>query len=253
MGRARLRIHTAFRPKTARTHSSHLTLLLQFLQFINTDITAMSHLTTLAFIEFLQFNCLSSSNIQAHISSLRSQFKSFGLSPLPLSHHLVTLALKSLAINVPATRRVKGIFDLEVLHNLVALCDGFPLGFVYKSVFLLAFFAFFRLSNLVPPSVSSFSPLVHLCRGDFIPHSSFATIVVKWSKTLQNQSQFATVQVPCLGSSPLCPLAAVAAMASTLPLPANPPCFLSLRALVTFPSQKARSGKPCPPSFPPLI
>ena len=138
---------------------------------------------------------------------------------------MVTLALRSLALNVPTTRRVKGIFDTEVLHNLVALCDRLPLGLVYKPVFLLAFFAFFRLSNLVPPSISSFSPLVHLCRGDFIPQSSFATIVVKWSKILQKQSQFATVQVPSLGSSPLCPVAAIAAMTSCIPLPSKSPMF----------------------------
>ena len=185
----------------------------------------MSHLTVLAFIEFLQFNDLSPSNIQAHISSLRSQFKSLSISLLPLSHHMFTLALRSLALNVPTSRRVKGIFDIEVLQNLVVLCDRFPLGLVYKPVFLLAFFAFFRLSNLVPPSISSFSPLVHLCRGYFIPQSSFATIVVKWSKTLQKQSQFATVQVPSLSASPLCPVAAITAMTSCIPLPSNSPMF----------------------------
>ena len=138
---------------------------------------------------------------------------------------MVTLALRSIALNVPSSRRVKGIFDTEVLYNLVALCDRFPLGFVYKPMFLLAVFAFFRVYNLVPPSISSFSPLVHLCRGDFIPHPPFATIVVKWSKTLQKQSQFATVQVPSLGASPLCPLAAIASMTSSIPLPPNAPMF----------------------------
>ena len=105
------------------------------------------------------------------------------------------------------------------------MCDQFPLGYIYKSVFLLAFFAFLRLSNLVPPSISSFSSATHLCRGDLIPHSSFATLILKWSKTIQKQSQFATVQIPSLGASPLCPLAAFHNMASRLPLPPNSPMF----------------------------
>ena len=109
--------------------------------------------------------------------------------------------------------------------SLFHSCDTSPLGYVYKPVFLLTFFAFFSISNLVPPSVTSFSPLVHLCRGDFMPHPSFATIVVKWAKTLQKQSEFTTVQVPSLGVFPLCPLAAVATMVIRIPLSPNSPMF----------------------------
>ena len=103
--------------------------------------------------------------------------------------------------------------------------DKFPLGYIYKAVFLLAFFAFLHLSNQVPPFISSFSTSTHLCRGDIIFQPEFTTLILKWSKTIQKQSQFATVQIPSLGTSPLCPLAAVQNMASRLPLPSNSPMF----------------------------
>ena len=121
----------------------------------------------------------------------------------------MTLALRSIALNIPTIRRVKGIFDIQSLFSIIYCCSSLPLGSIYKAPFLTAFFAFFRLSNLVPSSASSFAPLTHLCRADFIPHHDFATLIVKWSKTLQKQSQFATVQIPVLFPSPLCPVSAL--------------------------------------------
>ena len=179
LSRAGHRITTAFRPKTVKTHSSHLTTLLQFLQFINLDVLHMTHCTTLAFIEFLQYNGLSASSIEGYISSLRSQFKALNMSIAPLTHHSVHLAMRSIALNVPTTRKVKGIFDIQSLTAIIAMCDKFSLGYIYKSVFLLAFFAFLRLSNLVPPSISSFCTSTHLCRGDLILQPQFATLILK--------------------------------------------------------------------------
>ena len=219
------RIPSAYRPKTLRTHQSHFTLFLQFLQFIQQDILEATHHSILAFIEFLCFNNLSHTSIQAYLSSLRSQFKLLSLPLTPFTHYSVTLALRSIALHIPVRRKVKGIFDLQSLFSIISSCTLLPSNSTYKALFLTAFFAFFRLSNLVPPSVSSFSPLIHLCRADFIPHSDFATIVIKWSKTLQKQSQFATVQIPVLSPSPLCPVTALQAMINAFPLPPNAPLF----------------------------
>ena len=176
----------------------------------------MPYVTVLAFIEFLQGNGLSHASIEAYVSSLKSQFRSSGLPLSPFTHHAVLLALRSMAINVPVLKKTKGIFDLSTLHAIVNLCDQNPLGFVYKPLCLLAFFAFLRLSNMAPPSVAEFSPLVHLYRGDVIPQAGFATVVLKWSKSLQKQTQFATIQIPALGAPPLCPM---------FPLPPNSPLF----------------------------
>ena len=173
------RIPSAYRPKTLWTHQSHFKLFLQFLQFTQVDILEVSHLSILAFIELLCFNNLSHASIQAYLSSLRAQFKLLSLPLSPFFHHSVTLALRGIALHVPLLRKVKGIFDLQSLLSIISSCASLPSGLSYKALFLTAFFAFFRLSNLVPTSVSSFSPLIHLCRADFIPHPDFATIVIK--------------------------------------------------------------------------
>ena len=156
VARASSRIRTAYRPKTVRTHKSYLTLLLQFLQFIQIDIKNMLYVTILAFMVFLQGNGLSHASIEAYVSSLKSQFKSLGLPLSPFTHHAVLLALRSMSIKVPVLKKTKGIFDLSTLHVIVNLCV--TLGFVYKLLFLLAFFAFLRLSNMPPPPLCSRIP-----------------------------------------------------------------------------------------------
>ena len=185
----------------------------------------VSHSVILAFIEFLQCNNLSYSSIQAYLSSIKSQFKILSLPLSPFAHHSVVLTLRSIALNVPVLKKAKGIFDIPTLSSIIHLCDSLPSGLTYKALFLTAFFAFFHLSNLVPSSTASFSPFLHLCRADVIPHSDFATIVVKWTKTLQKQSQFTTGQVPVLYPSPLCPVIAIQTMIALFPLPPNAPLF----------------------------
>ena len=86
-----------------------------------------------------------------------------------LNHNVVTLALKSIALYVPVVKKLKGISDIQSLSSIISLSALLPSGLTYKALFLTTFFAFFRHSNLAPSSVSSFSPLVHLFRADFIP------------------------------------------------------------------------------------
>ena len=110
------------------------------------NLTNMSYVTD--FIEFLQGNGLSHASIEAYVSSLKSQFRGLGLPLSPFTHHAILLAL--ISINVPVVKRAKGIFDLPTLHAIVNLCDQNLLGFVYKPLFLLDFFAFLMLSNIPP-------------------------------------------------------------------------------------------------------
>ena len=140
--RAARRLGQAYRPKTRAAHLSHLRLFLQFLIYTSSPFPPASPTPVLAFIEFLQFNGLSPSSISAYIHSLRSKFKSLNIPSVPLHHHSVFLSLRSLALNVPHPRRVKGIFDITTIQSIVLLSSQLPLGYVYTPLFLLAFFAF---------------------------------------------------------------------------------------------------------------
>ena len=124
------------------------------LQFIDLDILHISRSSVLAFIEFLCFNNLSLHSILAYLSSIKSKFKALSLPLSPFTHHSMALALRSIALNVP-----KGIFDIQSPSSIIYSCSSLPLGPIYKALFLTAFFAFFRLSNLVPSSASSYAGL----------------------------------------------------------------------------------------------
>ena len=91
--------------------------------------------------------------------------------------------------------------------------------------FLFLFFSFLRLSNLLPHSRTSFDPTRQLCRGDLIFSSDTITVIIKWSKTIQNRRNTTTISVPALGRSPLCPYSAVRLMLDNTPGSPNDPLF----------------------------
>ena len=117
------------------------------------------------------------------------------------------------------------MFDIDTLVAICQECDSLPFGYVYKFMFLLAYLAFFRLSNLVPPLSKEFNITKHLCRGDFICDESGATVLVKWSKTLQSLRQWTLVRVPFLSPSPLCPVRAFQVNSSLIPVSPNHSLF----------------------------
>ena len=79
---------------------------------------------------------------------------------------------------------------------------------------IYCYFSFLRLSNILPHTTAGFDVTRHLCVGDVIFSFTGTTIVVKWSKTIQDRISTATVVIPCLGNSPLCPVSAIRTMLS---------------------------------------
>ena len=135
VSRAASRIHQAFRPKTTAAHLAHFTLFLQFSMFIQAPFPPVSPSPLLAFLEFLLLNGLSPPTISGYVHSIRSKFKTLGLPFEPLYHHSVSLALRSLHLNVPQLKRTKGIFDIANLSAIVSISLQTPLGFIYAPLF----------------------------------------------------------------------------------------------------------------------
>ena len=93
---------------------------------------------------------------------------------------------------------------------------------------LVAFFSFFRKSNLFPPSIAGFNKDLHLRRKDIILFSWGAIIVVRWSKTVQFQQRKLLIPIPKLHhSTDLCPVFALQkAFATTLTADPEGPAFM---------------------------
>ena len=61
--------------------------------------------------------------------------------------------------------------------------------------------------------------------GDVVFAFQRAVIVVKWSKTLHDRVKTTTVDIPYLGASALCPIAALERMLATYPSHPDSPLF----------------------------
>ena len=69
---------------------------------------------------------------------------------------------------LPIAQSTKATFTIPLLTNLVHACNSIRHGFIYKAIFLLAYFAFLRLSNMAPSSSKMFDVTRHFLRSDVI-------------------------------------------------------------------------------------
>ena len=137
----------------------------------------------------------------------------------------IPLFIKSLRINRSIQPMLSLVLDQEILFSIEMACEQFPSPLLFKTLYLLAFFSFCRLSNLLPHVASRFDYTRHLCRGDIIFSQDAVIIVVKWSKTLHDRQKVATIAVPYLGESPLCPVMAIKSLLEVTPSSPNNSLF----------------------------
>ena len=76
--------------------------------------------------------------------------------------------VKSVKINRPLLVKTNSIFTEQMLLDIIAATEIPEFSEIFLSVYLLAFFSFLRLSNLVPHAKHGFDPSRHLARGDII-------------------------------------------------------------------------------------
>ena len=88
----------------------------------------------------------------------------------------------------------------------------FQFPMVFKALYLFCFFAFLRLSNILPRIMVFFVYRL----SDFFSTDTF-TSITKLSKTLQHRQDTSTLCIPALSDCPLCPFRAVKEMLATIP------------------------------------
>ena len=99
---------------------------------------------------------------------------------------------------------------------MLLVSDSLQYPFVFKALYSFCFFSFLRISNILPHTMATFDITRQLCRGDLIFSPDTITVLIKWSKTLQNRTDTTTICIPALGTSPLCPYRAMALMFKTI-------------------------------------
>ena len=219
------RISMAYRPATRSAHTTHLKTYLSFVIVMDLPLQFTVH-STLSFLEYLHINNISHRVMLNYVSSLKALAKRYDWDQKPLSHQLVTSYLKSVARNSGFNPTARGIFSLPILSAISKACDLLSDPPLFRAAFLLAFFAFLRMSNIAPHSKALFSPIKHILRQDILFLDPGAHILLKWTKTLQDTSAHHFVQIPRLENPDLCPVQALKELMLTRPLPKHAPLFV---------------------------
>ena len=196
------RIHTAFRPSTRSSHSTHFKTFLAFTVFMKLP-PSFSLQSFLCFLEFLRVNHISPKVIRNYLSSLRSMAKLYKIPSESLYHHSVNLYMRSIIINSALKPIPRGAFDITMLLLISQACDSLFDPPLFRAVFLLAFFGFLRMSNIAPHSISAFDYSRHLNRHDVIVAPPGAHMLIKWAKTLQDRVGHHLIQVQKFIIAPL--------------------------------------------------
>ena len=159
------------------------------------------------------------------MSAIKASFAVYNLNTDLFQDPRLKYYMKSLVLHKPFKVTLKKIVDIPTLSLIVQSCDSTYMGQIFKAFYLLAFFSFLRISNLVPHSRNSYSPLQQVDQGDMIFAPSGLHILVKWSKTLQTKDKIKIIKVPALGASPLCPVVALKVLLKLTPNHPNFPLF----------------------------
>ena len=108
----------------------------------------------------------------------------------------------SVSQKLPITPEV--LYKMQCHLNFASSLDA-----TFWAACLVAFFSFFRKSNLLPPSTAAFDPQRHLRNCDVRLYQWGIILVVRWSKTIQYRNRTLLVPVPKVAHSLLCPWSAV--------------------------------------------
>ena len=184
----------------------------------------------LSFLEYLHENNISSGQIQNYLAALRAMHIGHGLETAPFKDERLPLFLKATRIQRPFHPKVLAHLDLSLLEKIINLCDHMQFPQVFKPLYLLMFFSFLRMSNVLPHGINKFDFTRHLSRADVIFGISGAVLLVKWSKTMQNRRDFVTISLPDLAGSHLCLVSALKAMFQLFPGSENSPVFVIPKA-----------------------
>ena len=177
------RLLDSCRPATQRTYTRMFHDFIGFLVASGLSLDKVNIYVLLAFLEYLYANALTPSNISNYLAGIRAFFIIHDLPTHIFRDERVQMFVKSLKINRPLTLQSNPVFSMDMLRYIVLQCQKFEFSHIFAALYLLVFYSFLRLSNIVPHSFTGFDLSRHLARGDVIFGDTSAVVIIKWSKT----------------------------------------------------------------------
>ena len=141
-----------------------------------------------------------------YLSAVETKFTILGLDVACFADTYLKHYQRAVQLHSPLQVKLKKVIDVPILKQIVQQCNYTYMGKVPKALYLLSFYSFLRLSNLVPQSGQQFSALKHLARGNAIFHPTKVVILLKWSKTMQSNNDIKLITIPRIPHSSICPV-----------------------------------------------
>ena len=208
---------------------------LGFLVAAGFQLGQVNHIVLLAFMEYLVLNQISPVNISNYLAGIRAHCIVFNLDSVYFQHHQIQYFFKSLKINRPLQPKIHKHIDIQLLTSITCVAETLHHPPVFKPLYILAYFSFLRLSNILPHIITTFDNTRHLAKGDVIFAEDQVLLIIKWSKTMQTRQGIRTISLPMLGLLPLCPVAALRSLLFLFPGEPNDPLFQIPRAHAQVP------------------
>ena len=119
----------------------------------------------------------------------------------------------------------RAVFDVPTLYLISKQCENLSDPILFRAIFLASFYAFLRMSNVAPHSLKQFDSWKHFLRQGVIFAPPGAHLILKWSKTMQDNKSHHIVQIPEIDNIWLCTVRALKALLSSRPISTLDPLF----------------------------
>ena len=216
--RATHRTQEAFRPKTRQAYTKMFKVFLAFCIYMGVASVEIDVNVILSFCECLVANNCTASMVSNYLSAIKANFVLYNMSFSLLDHPRMRYFQKSIRIHRPLTLTPHNIIDLSMLEKISRACDDISFSQVFRAIFLIGFFGFFRLSNLAPHSILTFDPSRHLTGHDLFFTKKLVKVLIKWSTTLQDRDRVQVVSLPKIANRIICPYRALKALTKLYPM-----------------------------------
>ena len=153
---ANITLKSALRPKTSKCYHMLFRNFLAYCYCAKISIFKVDLSHIMAYLQYLVDNGVSVNMISNNLSALKASFIIDHLDHSVFQSQQISYFVKALKINRSLTIVQRNIMSLDRLKTLVSLCDTIPCGQTFKAAFLLAFFAFLRISNIAPHASGAF-------------------------------------------------------------------------------------------------